>query len=318
MTRGLNRQRIFHGPGDYEDFLKRLPIALERSPNEILAWALMPNHVHFFVRSGKYGIAPFFRRLFTGYAMAFNRRHRRVGYLFQSRYKSIVCDQEEYFMTLVRYIHLNPLVGGVVSSLSALDRYRYCGHSALMNNHPWEWQAIDEVLGRFGRQAGSARKAYLRYLQEGIPNVKTLPTDLLGGGLLESLREHLGSLDREEDRTLFDPRVLGESDFVQRVWQQVDEREERAQVLKRRGVDLRDAAKRIAQACGIPERLLFMRGRQAAVSEGKAALIFIGIEYFGRRTREMASITQMSIPAAGKARLRGQKNFEALRIAEVT
>ena len=91
MARGLNRQRIFYDDRDRDDFLARIPKALERSPNEIVAWALMPNHVHFLICSGKYGIAPFFRRLFTGYALAFNRRHHRVGYLFQGRYKSIVC-----------------------------------------------------------------------------------------------------------------------------------------------------------------------------------------------------------------------------------
>ena len=60
----------------------------------------------------------------TGYAVSYNRCHRRWGYLFQNRYKSIVCDEEAYFTELVRYIHLNPLRAKLVKSLTQLDRYR--------------------------------------------------------------------------------------------------------------------------------------------------------------------------------------------------
>jgi len=55
------------------------------------------------------------RRLLTGYAATFNRRHGRTGRLFQNRYKSIVCDEEVYFRELVRYIHLNMITGTVIT-----------------------------------------------------------------------------------------------------------------------------------------------------------------------------------------------------------
>ena len=65
------------------------------------------------------------RSLLTGYAGIFNRRHRRSGHLFQNRYKSIVCEEEPYFLELIRYLHLNPLRVGVVRDLGALGRYPY-------------------------------------------------------------------------------------------------------------------------------------------------------------------------------------------------
>ncbi|ALC15781.1 hypothetical protein DSOUD_0995 [Desulfuromonas soudanensis] len=62
------------------------------------------------------------RRLLTGYAVSFNRRHKRCGHLFQNRYKSIVCEEEPYLLELIRYIHLNPLRAGMVASLEELSR----------------------------------------------------------------------------------------------------------------------------------------------------------------------------------------------------
>ena len=86
------------------------------------------------------------RRLLTGYAIYFNRRHRRYGHLFQNRYKSILCQEDPYFLELVRYIHLNPLRANIVKDLRSLDKYPYTGHSALMGRFENDWQDMDYVL----------------------------------------------------------------------------------------------------------------------------------------------------------------------------
>jgi REP element-mobilizing transposase RayT len=67
----------------------------------------MPNHFHLLLRTGVVPISNVMRRLLTGYAQSFNRRHRRHGHLFQNRYKSILCQEETYLLELARYIHLN-------------------------------------------------------------------------------------------------------------------------------------------------------------------------------------------------------------------
>ena len=72
------------------------------------------------------------RRLLSGYAAGYNRRHKRYGHLFQNRYKSIICKEVPYFKELVRYIHLNPLRAGLVDTLNKLNRYKWCGHSTLL------------------------------------------------------------------------------------------------------------------------------------------------------------------------------------------
>jgi hypothetical protein len=72
------------------------------------------------------------RRLLTGYAVAFNRRHRRRGHLFQNCYKSVLVEEDPYLLELVRYIHLSPLRAGMLSDMDALDTYPWTGHSTLM------------------------------------------------------------------------------------------------------------------------------------------------------------------------------------------
>lgn len=68
----------------------------------------------------------------TGYALSYNRQHKRVGYLYQGRYKSVVCEEEPYLRELVRYIHLNPVRAGLVKTIEELDKYRWSGHSVIM------------------------------------------------------------------------------------------------------------------------------------------------------------------------------------------
>ncbi|WDN90795.1 hypothetical protein BuS5_03766 [Desulfosarcina sp. BuS5] len=84
-------------------------------------------------------------RLLTGYAVWFNKKYRRYGQLFQNRYKSILCQEDIYLKELVRYIHLNPLRAGLMEDMKSLDKYKWCGHSVLMNKTSEEWQNIDYV-----------------------------------------------------------------------------------------------------------------------------------------------------------------------------
>ena len=132
MGRGIERRGIFADDEDRNTFLRRLEKILIETKTVCLAWALIPNHFHLLLRTGTAPIATIMRRLLTGYAQYYNRRHKRHGQLFQNRYKSILCQEEPYLLELVRYIHLNPLRAGKVKTLEELDAYPFSGHSALM------------------------------------------------------------------------------------------------------------------------------------------------------------------------------------------
>jgi len=134
MARGIERRKLFRDDKDCQSFLNRLAIILEETQTQCYAWALIPNHFHVLLRTGSTPLSKVMRRLMTGYAVTFNKRHKRRGHLFQNRYKSIVCEEDPYLMELIRYIHLNPLRAKLVQDLNELNKYPWTGHSAILGH----------------------------------------------------------------------------------------------------------------------------------------------------------------------------------------
>ena len=217
IVRGIEKKDIVADKYDRANMVSRLGELAEETKTTIYAWALMPNHMHILLKSGLHGLSRFMRRLLTGYAVTYNIRHRRHGHIFQNRYKSIVCDEDTYFQELVRYIHLNPLRAKMVKSMSALDRYPWCGHSAVMGRKKRDWQDVDYVLSWFGRKKPNARKAYRQYVLDGIKQGHR--NDLVGGGLIRTLGgwSQVISLRRSQYKALCDERILGQDEFVERI-----------------------------------------------------------------------------------------------------
>jgi REP element-mobilizing transposase RayT len=220
--RGIEGCRIVKDVIDREDFVRRLGDLATETDTIVYAWALMSNHAHILLRSAQIGLSNFMRRLLTGYALTYNRRHRRWGHLFQNRYKSIICDEDAYFTELVRYIHLNPLRAKRVGSLVQLDRYRWSGHSVLMGMQKHEWQDRDYVLTWFGKKEGEAVLGYREFVEKGIKRGRR--PELVGGGLVRSSGGWSAVMARRRkgERELSDERILGSGEFVKRI---VDEAE---------------------------------------------------------------------------------------------
>ena len=146
IVRGLERRVLFQDDADRNEFLRRLEKALAETKCICYAWSLIPNHFHLLIRTGTEPLSALMRKVLTGYAVYFNKRHRRHGYLYQNRYKSILCQEDAYFLELVRYIHLNPVRSRLVKGIGGLDRYRWSGHSALVGRYKRPWQQTGEVL----------------------------------------------------------------------------------------------------------------------------------------------------------------------------
>ena len=136
MARGIEGGKIFRDNKDRDHFLERLENILKDTGTSCYAWALIPNHFHLLLRTGSTLLTTVMRRLLTGYAQWYNRRHKRQGHVFQNRYKSILCQEDKYFLELVRYIHLNPIRAKTVKDIEILGSYKYSGHSALMGTRP--------------------------------------------------------------------------------------------------------------------------------------------------------------------------------------
>ena len=220
MVRGIEGRPISREDSDRADFVRRLAVLATDRDLTVYAWALLPNHAHLLLRTGRIPLARVMRSLLTGYAGTFNRRHKRKGHLFQNRYKSIVVEEGPYLLELIRYIHLNPLRAGIVPHVRALDRYPWTGHSAILGHVERPWHAADEVLGQFAATRGPARQRYRAFVAEGVRHGRR--SDLTGGGLRRSAGgwDAVAALRRGREGWAYDERILGSGPFVERVLQQ--------------------------------------------------------------------------------------------------
>ncbi len=132
MMRGVDGRAVFMDDLDREFFASRFTRVLGESGAICLAWAFMTNHVHLLILTGDVHLSKVMHRVNLLYATHFNRRHDRRGYLFQSRFISRLAGDEADVMGLIRYVHLNPVRGGVIPSLSALAHYPWTGHPSLL------------------------------------------------------------------------------------------------------------------------------------------------------------------------------------------
>lgn len=240
MVRGIDKTNIFRDNEDKARFLERLAQTVTEGKCAVYAWVLMDNHIHILFKSGKAGISTVMRKLLTWYALYFNRRYRRTGHLFENRYKSILCDEDNYLLALIRYIHLNPLRAKMVTTLEELDRYPWSGHSAVMNKRKCPWMDTDYVLLQFNDTTRKARNAYRRFVQEGI-GMGHQP-ELIGGGLVRSLGgwSQVQSAQRKGQKAECDERILGSGHFVTAIFKEAEEKQMLQLKLLRKGRTITD------------------------------------------------------------------------------
>lgn len=236
MVRGNNKTDIFEDDQDKACFLERLGQNIIDGQCSVYAWVLMDNHVHLLFKSGKLGISSVMRKLLTWYAQYFNRRHRRTGHLFENRYKSILCDEDNYLLALIRYIHLNPVRANIVATIEELDHYPWSGHRAVMGKTSHDWMDTAYVLNQFGTGNKSARKAYHKFVAEGL--TMGHKPEFTGGGLIRSKggwSQVLSARRRTKEKDESDERILGGGDFVSAILKEVEEKNRRQLKIRRSG-----------------------------------------------------------------------------------
>lgn len=167
MAHSVESKPLFLDDTDRTEFLSRFDKKLKECNFQCYAWALMDNHYHFLIRINHLPLSKMMRGLNGGYAQYYNKKHQKKGYLFQNRFKSVLCQDQQYAIDLVRYIHLNPYRAGKVQTLDELQYWEWCGHGILMGrkNVPGEtFQNRQDCLRRFGENEIDAVNAYLKYL----------------------------------------------------------------------------------------------------------------------------------------------------------
>jgi putative transposase len=305
IIRGIERKAIFKDDADRSGFIERIASIFADSSTPCFAWALMTNHVHLLIRTADTPLATLMRRLLTGYAMAFNRRHHRHGQLFQNRYKSILCQEDTYLLELTRYIHLNPLRVGIVNDLGALDTYPFTGHSVIMGKQQVDWQHDTTILGMFAKTRAAARRKYRQFVEKGIDAGRR--PELVGGGLIRSVGgwEKAKMLLKGQDRVKGDERILGDGDFVQQVLERCNEDYSRRQRLVARGVDLKTLSDAVADYFNLPCDRLYTPGRYPAVVQARSVLCFLAVRELGITATDLARQMELSQPAISISVKRG-------------
>ena len=315
MVRGIEGCNIFRNDDDRDNFIERLGKILFESDTSCYAWALMPNHFHLLLQTGSIPNSTVMRRLLTGYALYYNKKHRRRGHLFQNRFKSILCQRDSYFLELVRYIHLNPLRAKIVDSLEELDRYKYSGHSIVLGrNKKAEWQNTEEVTGMFGDYLSAARRSYRSFIKKGITEGKR--QDLSGGGLLRSAGgwEGVKALREEKVYQKNDERILGDSNFVEQVMSSADEAMERKYKLSAEGVDLDSLTNRVSKIFGVKEKEIWSPGKFRRMVEARSVLCYWAVRELGVSMTMLSREIGISVAAISGSVIRGQKITEVKKL----
>ena len=313
MVRGIERGPIFQDDEDRMSFRNRMEQVLEEERVVCYAWSFMGNHAHLLLRPTGKSISRPLQRILTGYVGYYNRRHRRWGHLFQNRFKSIVVEEEPYFLELVRYVHLNPARVGVVGTLGELDAYPWSGHALIVKGADLPWMGVTEVLSQFGSEVKRSIMRYREFMEAGWDQGRK--PELVGGGLIRSFGgwEAVKNLRRRkgEDRVACDARILGQGDFVETMLRESGQELSRREGYRRKGIDLQELTTRVARYFGISSSVIRGGGKLRRVSEARSLLIWMAIMELGYTGIQVAQWLGISPSAVSKGlnqvRLRREK-----------
>lgn len=191
-ARGNERGEIYKDDRDHAKHIEILKENKERYGVRIYAYVLMGNHYHLLVGTPEGNLTSFMHAAQAHYSNYHNRRHGRVGHLFQGRYKALIVDRDSYLVGLSRYIHLNPLRAGLVERPEqwAWSSYR----SYLSGGKGADWVDAGEVLAYFGKRRACAAQKYRAMVENAIGKEEADPA----AGAVAQL-------------------ILGEEEFVERI-----------------------------------------------------------------------------------------------------
>lgn len=179
-SRGNAREPIFLDTDDRESFLSLLAETVGRFGWLCHAYCLMDNHYHLLIETPDPNLSLGMRHLNGVYTQRFNRRHHRVGHIFQGRFKAIVVEKDSYLLELARYIVLNPVRAGMVMEASAYSWSSYQATAGMI--HAPGWLTVDWILGQFAKTRSVARRRYGEFVAQGL--AMTSPWPSLKGGII--------------------------------------------------------------------------------------------------------------------------------------
>lgn len=271
ITRGNNRQRIFADNTDYQSFLERLGFYKKQFRFILYAYVLMPNHVHLLIETDKIPLSRIMQALQATYTQKFNRRHRKVGHLFQGRYKAILCQKESYLLELIRYIAQNPVRAKLVKQ--SID-WRWSSFYDLIRLKDRHVVSVKEALSVFGRQPMSAINALQRHVNDGEAS------------------------HNESYYKLKDQRILGDNDFAEEA---VKAGDAEAGDFEYYNVKIDDVVKMVSEHMGVGEGRMKSVTRERIGAKARGVTTYICKTMCGKTAKEVGKYFDRSEPVLSEA-----------------
>ena len=197
--RGNDRRSIYRDDRDRELFLEKLKTSLDIYQVNLHAYVLMGNHFHMIVQTPRANLSEFMRHFNITYTGDFNRRHRRVGHLYQGRYKAILVDKDSYLAEVSRYVHLNPVRVKPHKGKSAAERWRVLER--------YKWSSLPGYLDPSKRQgsvnyeevlaeSGGTARRYRQFIDDGLRQGYETPWEKVTGQVVLAREEFVAQLGK--------------------------------------------------------------------------------------------------------------------------
>ncbi len=214
MVRGINRQEIFHDADDYQKYLDTLSRVKEEKHFQVLGYCLMTNHLHLLINEGKSDISDIMKRIGVSYAYWYNWKYQRNGHVFQDRYKSESVEDDAYLLTVIRYIHQNPVKAGIVKRP---EEYRY---SSCQDYYNAKYQHTgltnpELILSIFSANQQQAVEKFKEYNSE-QSNENCLDDEVQKRKSDEEIREEISKLLKGKPVTILQQMERAERDEILR------------------------------------------------------------------------------------------------------
>jgi REP element-mobilizing transposase RayT len=292
-ARGIERRALFVDDYDRRSFVRSMERVFADTGTRCLAWALMTNHVHLLVETGAVPISTAMQRLLTRHAMRFNRRHARVGHLFQNRFRSDRVASERHLLSAIRYVHLNPVEAGIVPGVTALETYPWTGHAALMGARPNRFQDVDGAMALVDAVGSRARESMRAFVAAGVGVTMFPRPDPDDPPLMISGRA------RYEARTFGLRGLVARSRYIDGAVRALDSREVRRAAARRVGWTLDRVIADVCRRCGADPGHLAAGRRFPRVRRARVVVAYIACEFLGVTQSAVArrvGVTQPAIP----------------------
>ncbi len=160
IVRGNNKDYVFESQENKSEYLARLTKYISKYKAYLYGYVIMDNHCHMVIQVSHIPLSKIMQLIQQTYTAWYNRKFGHTGHVFEQRYKSVLCDKDEYLLTLIRYIHQNPIRAGI----GDYD-YEYSSHIEYRSGIRIRSE-VDEVLGYFGSKKKQAIKSYLEFVEE--------------------------------------------------------------------------------------------------------------------------------------------------------